>query len=137
LSGADRGESRASLQGVRVLVVDDDVEYLDLSAMMLRDSGADVRTAESAFRAYQLIKEWRPNVVLTDLAMPEEDGFMLLGALRTAFAGYRVPIIAVTAFATPESRARALNAGFDLYLTKPIDPVLLTGAVADIAKRAS
>jgi PAS domain S-box-containing protein len=137
LSEAGGGERRATLLGVRVLVVDDDVEHLELSAMMLRDSGADVRTAASAFRAYQLIKEWRPNVVLTDLAMPEEDGFMLLSALRTAFTGHRVPIIAVTAFGTPESRARALNAGFDLYLTKPIDPVLLTGAVADIAKRAS
>jgi PAS domain S-box-containing protein len=137
LSEAGGDGRRATLQGVRVLVVDDDVECLELSAMTLRDSGADVRTAASAFRAYQLIKEWRPNVVLTDLAMPEEDGFMLLSALRTAFAGHHVPVVAVTAFGTPESRTRALQAGFDLYLTKPIDPMLLTGAVADIAKRAS
>ncbi len=134
---ADGGERRATLQGVRVLVVDDDVENLELSAMILRNSGADVRTAASAFRAYEVIKEWWPTVVLTDLAMPEEDGFMLLSALRTAFAAHRLPIVAVTAFGTPESRRRALQAGFDLYLTKPIDPELLTGAVADIAKRAS
>ena len=76
--------------------------------------GADVRTAASAFRAYEVINEWRPNVVLTDLAMPEEDGFMLLSALRTAFADHRVPVVAVTAFGTPESRTRALQAGFDL-----------------------
>ena len=127
-----------ALDGVRVLVVDDDLESLDMAATMLRDAGADVRAASSAFHAQELIDSWRPAVVLTDLAMPGEDGFALLRALRTAFAGSTgVPVIAVTAYGTPERRAHALEAGFDRYLTKPIDPLELTSAVADVTRRAS
>jgi PAS domain S-box-containing protein len=130
---------RAALQGVRVLVVDDDAESVDVSAMVLRVAGAEVRTATGAIGAYEVIQSWQPNVVLTDLAMPEEDGFRLLRAMRTAFAERRVkvPIVALTAYGTPETRAHALQAGFDLYLTKPIDPRELTSAVAEVAHRAS
>jgi PAS domain S-box-containing protein len=132
------GSPLATLEGVRVLVVDDDAESLDMAATMLRDAGADVRTASSAFRAQELIDSWRPGVVLTDLAMPGEDGFALLLAMRTAFAGRgEVPVIAITAYGSPERQARALEAGFDRYLTKPIDPLELTSAVAAAARRAS
>ena len=129
----------AALDGVRVLVVDDDTESLDMAATMLRAAGADVRTASSAFRAEELIDSWRPGVVLTDLAMPGEDGFALLLAMRTAFAGRgeEVPVIAITAYGSPERQARALEAGFDRYLTKPIDPLELTSAVAAVARRVS
>jgi PAS domain S-box-containing protein len=132
------GPPPAILEGVRVLVVDDDTESLDVAATMLRDAGADVRTASSVFRAHELLASWQPRVVLTDLAMPGEDGFALLRVLRTAFADRRdVPVIAVTAYGTPEKQARALEAGFDRYLTKPIDPLELTNAVAAAARRAS
>jgi PAS domain S-box-containing protein len=132
------GSPLATLEGVRVLVVDDDAESLDMAATMLRDAGADVRTASSAFRAHELIDSWRPGVVLTDLAMPGEDGFALLLTMRTAFAGRGgVPVIAITAYGSPERQARALEAGFDRYLTKPIDPLELTSAVAAVARRAS
>ncbi len=129
--------SSHTLDGARVLVVDDDPEFLDLSAMMLRRAGAQVRSASSAARAYELIKSWLPNVLLIDIAMPGEDGFMLASAMRTIFSQRRVPvsIIAVTADGTPESRARAVGAGFDLYLTKPVDPVDLAGAVAGVIRR--
>ena len=72
-----------------------------------------------------------------DLAMPSEDGFMLCSAMRTIFSQRRahVAIIAVTAYGTPDSRARATLAGFDLYLTKPVDPVDLAGAVAGVIRR--
>ncbi len=133
------GAQRAALQGLRVLVVDDDAESLDVSAMVLHVGGADVRTAAGAIGAYELIQSWQPDVVLTDLAMPGEDGFALLRAMRTAFAerGVKVPIVALTAYGTTENRARALQAGFDLYLTKPIDPRALTRAVAEVAHRVS
>ena len=136
---ADTGAQWGALQGVRVLVVDDDEEFLDLAATMLRHAGADVRGATSTLGAYELLASWHPTVVVTDLAMPGEDGFMLLGAMRTTFAQKRrnVPIIAITAYGTPENRVRALAAGFDLYLTKPLDPLQLTSAVADVARRAS
>src|SRR6185295_17865054 len=69
------------LDGVSVLVVDDDVEFLEMVAVMLRQAGADVRTASSAYAASEVVKAWKPAVVLTDLAMPVQDGFMLLGTL--------------------------------------------------------
>jgi len=110
---------------------------LDVSAVVLRVAGAEVRTASGAFGAYELIQSWQPNVVLTDLALPGEDGFGLLRAMRTAFAERRVkvPIVAFTAYGTTENRRRALQAGFDLYLTKPIDPRELTNALAGVVAR--
>jgi PAS domain S-box-containing protein len=131
------GPSTPSLQGVRVLVVDDDEEFLDLSSMTLRRAGADVRTASSAARAQELIEFWRPSVLLTDLAMPGEDGFMLVNILRTGVSKERMDLamIAMTAYGTSETRARAVRAGFDLYLTKPIDPVGLAVAVAGVVRR--
>ncbi len=130
---------RRTLDGARVLVVDDDPEFLELSTMILRRAGAQVRSASSAARAHELVKTWMPNVLLTDLAMPGEDGFRLASAMRTIFSQERVPvsIIAVTAYGTPESRARAVVAGFDLYLTKPIDPVDLAGAVAGVIRKGT
>jgi len=131
--------ARATLKGVRVLIVDDDPESLDVSAMVLRVAGAEVRTAAGTFGAYEGIRTWQPTVVLTDLAMPGEDGFMLFRSMRTTFAerGVKVPIVAFTAYGTTENRTRALQAGFDLYLTKPIDPRRLTSAVAEVTRLAS
>ena len=82
---------------------------------------------------------WLPSVLLTDLAMPDEDGFALASSLRTVLSQRRtdVSIVAVTAYGSPESRARAVLAGFDLYLTKPVEPVDLAAAVARVIRRAS
>jgi CheY-like chemotaxis protein len=132
---ADAPAERARLHGVNVLVVDDDVEFLELATMALRQAGAEVRTASSAYGAHDLVKSWKPGVVLTDLAMPVEDGFMLLGTVRRALTE-RVPVVAVTANATPDNRARMAHAGFDLCLAKPIDPVELTATIARLLERA-
>ena len=128
---------RRVLDGARVLVVDDDPEFLDLTTMILRRAGAEVRAASSVARAYELVDSWLPDALLTDLAMPGEDGFMLGTAMRTMFARRRaeIAIVAVTAFGTPESRARAAQAGFDLYLTKPIELLDLPSAVAGVIRR--
>jgi PAS domain S-box-containing protein len=135
--GAGAAEGDRSLDGVRVLVVDDDPDFLDLSAMILRRAGAQVRATSSAARAYDVIDSWLPNVVLTDLAMPGEDGFMLASAARAIFSARHAPVsmVAVTAYGTPESRARAARAGFDLYLTKPIDPDDLAAEVAGVIRK--
>jgi CheY-like chemotaxis protein len=132
--GSTEGGRRRTLDGVRVLVVDDDADFLELSALVLRGSGAEVRGAGSAARAYEVVESWLPDVIVTDLAMPDEDGFMLVRALRTLFSQRRahVAIIAVTAYGTPDSRTRAALAGFDLYLTKPVDPLGLAAAVASV-----
>jgi len=82
-----------------------------------------------------VVKTWKPGVVLTDLAMPVEDGFMLLGTVRRALTE-RVPVVAVTANATPENQARMTQAGFDLCVAKPIDPLDLTAKIARLLERA-
>jgi CheY-like chemotaxis protein len=126
----------APLSGLRVLVVDDDPEALALSSMMLRNAGAEVKTAVSAYRAHQALNAWAPDVLVSDLAMPREDGFMLLRALRGELARRhrRLPAIALTAHETADNRRRAIEAGFDRYLTKPVDPIELTAAVAEVAR---
>jgi CheY-like chemotaxis protein len=136
--GEPPGGGSEPLRDLRVLVVDDDADALDVASMLLRDRGADVRTATSAFRAFDIVKTWEPEVLVSDLAMPGEDGFMLLRAMRGAVGSgrSRLPAIAVTAYKTAENRMRALEAGFDLYLTKPVDPLELTAAVAEVARRA-
>ena len=128
-----------SLEGVRVLVVDDDAGALDVSAVMLRSEGAEVRTAASAFRAYEMVEGWPPHVLVSDIAMPGADGFMLLRGLRGALAdrGQRLAAIAVTAYGTGDTEMRAFEAGFDRYLTKPVDPLKLSVAVAEVAGRAT
>jgi PAS domain S-box-containing protein len=134
---ATAGPPESALHDIRVLVVDDDVESLDMAATVLRSAGAEVRTATSAFRAYEAIVSWQPDAVLTDLAMPDEDGFALQRALRGAFAQaqVKVPMIAVTAYASGEHRERALREGFEIYLTKPVDPQELTRAIAGVMGR--
>jgi PAS domain S-box-containing protein len=126
-----------TLKGVRVLVVDDDPDFLQLSATILRRAGAHVRAVSSAAVAHELVNTWLPNVLLTDLAMPDEDGFTLATTMRTVFTqrSAEVSIVAVTAYETPESRARAALAGFDLYLTKPVEPADFARVVAGAIRR--
>jgi PAS domain S-box-containing protein len=140
-ASATAGEASASgrtapLGDLRVLVVDDDPEALEVASLVLRGQGAEIRTAASAFRASELVRTWQPDVLVSDLAMPGEDGFMLLRALRAGVADRRrrLPAIAVTAYETPENRLRAAEAGFDRYLTKPLDPLTLSRAVAEVAR---
>jgi PAS domain S-box-containing protein len=136
---AETSDAHAMLRGLRVLVVDDDEEALEVTVVALRNAGADVRTAGSAFRAYDAVDSWDPHILVSDLAMPGEDGFMLLRAMRSTFTrrGLDLAAIAVTAYGTPEYEARARQAGFDLYLTKPVDPARLATAIASLTRRAS
>jgi PAS domain S-box-containing protein len=126
------------LRGVRVLVVDDRDDALELTALMLRGEGAEVKTATAARRAYEIVEGWRPDVLVSDLAMPNADGFMLLHGLRAALAaqGDPLPAVALSAYGTAENRLQATDAGFDVYLTKPVDPQKLAEAVAGLARRA-
>jgi PAS domain S-box-containing protein len=135
----DRDREDRDLDGSRVLIVDDDPDFRDISTMTLRRTGADVRAVSSAAGAEELVRDWRPHVVLTDISMPDQDGFTLIDALRPQFAArsFRGSIIVITADGRPQTRARARQAGIDLYLTKPVDPVDLTTAVADVLRRPS
>ncbi|HSD11786.1 MAG TPA: ATP-binding protein [Candidatus Binatia bacterium] len=131
-SGAARAvQADPDLGGISVLVVDDDPDTCQALEIILRQAGAGVRTAGSVQEALRACSEAAIDVVVTDLAMPDLDGYALLDALRSADeAGKHVPIIALTAAATPEDRQRVRAAGFALHLTKPVEPLEMLKAVA-------
>jgi signal transduction histidine kinase len=125
------------LTGLRVLVVDDDADGLELIAAMLRRDGAEVRAEPSADAALAQLPEWRPDVLVSDIGMPSVDGYELIRRLRglTPDQGGRTPALALTAFAHPQDRTRALSAGFNIYVPKPVDPFELAVSVANLAGR--
>jgi signal transduction histidine kinase/ActR/RegA family two-component response regulator len=126
------------LAGLSALVVDDESDGKDMVRVLLERKGIEVRTASSASQALELLDEWVPDVVISDLAMPQQDGFALIRAirLREATRGGRVAALAFTARAAAEDRTRALAAGFDGYLAKPADPDALLALVAHLATPA-
>jgi CheY-like chemotaxis protein len=120
------------LEGVRVVVVDDQSDARDFLALVLTRHGADVTPATSAAKALEAVEGMRADALVADVAMPDEDGYQLVRRLRR-LAPERIrliPAIAVTALASAEDRARALDAGFDAHLAKPVDPVELVSTVA-------
>jgi len=124
------------LRGVRVLVVDDDEEVRNYVAAVFRGSGAEVRTASSARSSLDTLAEWPADIVLTDLAMPDADGFDLLHWIRSANVSRirTVPVVALTAFAMPEDRQRVTEGGFQGFLAKPVEPAALRSAVAEVLR---
>jgi signal transduction histidine kinase/ActR/RegA family two-component response regulator len=126
-----------SLQGLRVLVVDDEPDTRLLLRTVLERCGSEVATAGSAADAIAAFAQSRPDVIISDIGMPGEDGYELIGKLRAAEAGSggRVPAIALTAYARVEDRVRALNAGFQVHVPKPIEPVELLAVVASLTGR--
>jgi CheY-like chemotaxis protein len=120
-----------------VVVVDDDPDTVDLFAAALAACGAAVTTASAAAEALRLVAESRPDVVLSDIAMPRGDGYWLVGEIRRLpeEALRRTPVIAATAFGREHSRERAMAVGFADHLRKPIDPEALCRAVARAAGR--
>jgi signal transduction histidine kinase/ActR/RegA family two-component response regulator len=122
--GAHETPARAnvSLAGIRVLVVDDEPDARELVAVILRDYGADVRVAPSAHDAFQAVRSWRPDVLVADIGMPEEDGYSLLRRIRALSPdqGGAIPAAALTAYAQAEDRQRAFAAGFQEHVAKPV-----------------
>ena len=125
-----------ALTGTRILVVDDQQDERELLGAMFGRAGADVRMAGSAAEALSLLDEWSADVVVSDLAMPDQDGYTLIRELRSKQQWQRLPAVAVTAHARPEDRQTALAAGFDRYLSKPLDPHTLLALVEGIVRRA-
>jgi CheY-like chemotaxis protein len=122
------------LSGVDVLVVDDDRDARELIKRILNDCGATVRIAGSAREALALIHEAQPRLLISDLGMPEVDGFELLAWVRRLPRewGGLLPAIALTAFARSEDRLRALEAGFSAHISKPVEPSELIATVASV-----
>jgi signal transduction histidine kinase/DNA-binding response OmpR family regulator len=126
----------ARLDGLTILVVDDDVDGRELLAKVLGDQGAVVLSASSAPAALKVLEEFRPDLVLSDVAMPEMDGYGLMRKLRRlpASRGGRTHAIALTAYARPEDAERAIAAGFDAYMSKPVHPGRLVATIAELAR---
>ena len=128
-----RSVERGRLDGVRLLVVDDEADARDLFRSILQKAGAEVDVAESAAAALDIMAARPPRVLVTDIEMPSRDGYELLEAARAA-AGRSQPFaaVAVTAYARDVDRRRSLDAGFDLHLSKPVDPDDLVAAVVSL-----
>jgi PAS domain S-box-containing protein len=126
-----------SLRDLRILVVDDDADGLELAALVLIDAGAEVRVSPSPGGAMAVLESWPAHVLVTDLEMPGEDGVSLLQRARRVMTrqGRRLPALALTAYGRSEDRVRALAAGFNLHLGKPVDPAELVLAVASLGGR--
>jgi PAS domain S-box-containing protein len=127
-----------SLDALRVLVVDDDRDTLEVVKQLLEHAGADVTAAASAEEALEAMQRAPPDVIVSDIGMPGQDGYELIRRVRglSPERGGKVPAAALTAFTQSDHRQRALAAGFQLYLAKPIEPDELTAAVAKLAGRA-
>jgi CheY-like chemotaxis protein len=126
-----------SLRGLRVLVVDDDRDGLDLVSAILVGNGAEVRTCPSASEGFEALRAWRPDVVISDIEMPGEDGYALIRRIRALETeAARTPAVALTAYGRMEDRLRTLSAGYSMHVPKPVDPAELTTVVASLAGRA-
>jgi signal transduction histidine kinase/CheY-like chemotaxis protein len=125
----------ARLEGLTLLVVDDDQDGRELLARVLGDQGAVVLSASSAHAAIRVLEEFRPDVLLSDVAMPEMDGYGLIRRIRRlpASRGGRTRAIALTAYARPEDAEKAMRAGFQAHVSKPVHPGRLIGLIAELA----
>ena len=126
------------LAGLRVLVVDDDADVRELIRRILSDCEATVFIAATAREALRIVETQQPHVMVSDIGMPDVDGFELLRRVRALgqAGGGRLPAIALTAFARSEDRTRALRAGFLAHVAKPVEPSELVATVASVAGRA-
>jgi PAS domain S-box-containing protein len=128
-------QQAVALKGVRVLVVDDEADARDLIATVLMEAGAEVETARSAAEGFELFKQFRADVLVSDVGMPDEDGFSFMRRIRALAPseGSRTPALALTAFAREGDRAHALRAGFTAHVGKPVEPEVLASAVSNLA----
>jgi signal transduction histidine kinase/CheY-like chemotaxis protein len=132
-------DSLPQLAGVKILVVDDDHDTLQVISVMLEERKADVQLAPSVGEALELLQWYQPDVVVSDLGMPVQDGYALIEKLRAIDAreNKRTPAIALTSYVRVADRTRALAAGFNLFVPKPVEPAELITAVAHLAESAS
>jgi signal transduction histidine kinase/ActR/RegA family two-component response regulator len=126
-----------SLAGLRVLLVDDEAEAREILSTVIGRTGAEVKTCISASDALTKLVEWRPDVILSDIAMPEEDGYSFIGKVRSLprEKGGETPAAALTAYARDEDRLQALAAGYQMHIAKPIGASQLVTMVAKLAGR--
>ena len=124
------------LEGARVLVVDDDDETGKMVALVLSQLGADARAVTSVAAAVKALRAFEAEIVVSDIAMPGEDGYALMCQLREIEPelGRQIPAMALTAYGRPQDRARILASGFQKYIQKPVEPIVLARAIAELLR---
>ncbi len=135
----DAAMSEQALQGVRVLVVDDEADARDFLSFVLEQHGAIALTATSAAEALTILQTDQPDILVSDIGMPVEDGYALIRRVRslTPTQGSRVPAVALTAYVQEEDRLRALSAGFQAHLAKPVEPAQFIATVINLVQTVS
>jgi PAS domain S-box-containing protein len=125
------------LKGLRVLVVDDEADARQLLATILGQYGAQIMSVSSAHEAMKALSQFHPDILVSDIGMPQEDGYTLIRKIRTlpSHEGGKIPAVALTAYARAEERTQALLAGFQLHIPKPVNPTELAAVVANLAGR--
>ncbi len=123
LPGLPTASESPDLNGIRILVVDDEADAREMLRTVLEQLGADVTTASSARDAIDVLPAWKPNVLVSDIGMPEEDGYVLIKRVRalSSEAGGNIPAIALTGYVRVEERMRALEAGYQMFVPKPVE----------------
>jgi CheY-like chemotaxis protein len=127
----------SALNGLRVLIVDDEADARELCTTVLEQYGAEVIAVATASEALDVIKQSQPDVLVSDIGMPQEDGYSLIArvrALKTEQGG-QIPAVALTAYARESDRTKVLMAGFQQHLPKPVRPAELAGVVATLTGR--
>jgi CheY-like chemotaxis protein len=121
------------LTGVKVLIVDDEADARELVKRFLEECGAIPALAASGAEARGMLSTFRPDVIISDIGMPEQDGYDFIREIRSL--GYKTPAIALTAFARAADRIRSVQAGYQSHLFKPVEPAELVAMVASLAGR--
>jgi CheY-like chemotaxis protein len=129
----DRSTMKGNLNGIKVLVVDDEKDSVTIVCRILERRGAVVRGANSMNEALAELVTFSPNVILSDIDMPGNDGYELISRLRALPGGRTVPAVALTALARGEDRTRAVRAGFQMHVPKPVDFNELVAVVQNLA----
>ena len=124
-------KSRDDLVGIKLLIVDDEQDTCDLLRFIFNECGAIVETAQSAEGALQTFDRWRPDMIISDIGMPMIDGYELIRIIRKE-RGSRIPAVALTAMARVEDRIKALSAGYQMHVAKPVDPVELITIISGL-----
>jgi PAS domain S-box-containing protein len=134
VNGAVPFDCPPELRGIKVLAVEDEPDARDLIVAVLNQCGAKVKACESVQQALELLEEFAPDVLVSDIGLPEEDGYSLIRKIRAAEegTGKRLPAVALTAFARVEDRLKALSEGYNMHVAKPVEPAELALVIASL-----
>jgi hypothetical protein len=135
LQRRSRPQVMPTLSGIRTLLVEDNRDSLDMLRIVVETYGAEVRTAMTASEAIKIYETWSPDVLVSDLGLPDEDGYVLLERLRAMQPKNEIQAIALTGYVGEQEGQRAIASGFQMYLTKPAEPMNVVKAISELVAR--